>query len=180
MTTTYIIPVMYIHNRLNVNENTNDKILKRSILEAQELDLMGILGEDLYDKIISDINGQLLAGDYLQLVNEYIAPFLSYAAYYRALLSGSFKFANGNLYRSESENGIEVDSSYLRWIMNEHKSSRDTYSHRLNEWLCANTGKFPEYRTNDYGKVRSKSSTLFGGISLTNYGKIEPEKDPTK
>jgi len=180
MTNVYIITSEYLHNFLNINENTSDVIVKREILKAQELDLMPTLGENLYNKIISDIEGSTRAGDYLTLVNNYVAKYLAYSAYVRLLINGSYKFANGNLYRSQSENSEALDVGYLRSIKKEYEGDRDTYEKRLIDYLCYNSGNFPEYMNNNSDQVKSHKDTLFGGISITNYVKLPAEERSSK
>lgn len=180
MTNIYIIPVSYLHTFLNINENTSDTIVKREIITSQELDLMPVLGENLYQKILSDIDAGTLTGVYLTLVNSYIAKYLAFATYTRLLMTTSYKMANGNMYRSQSENSGEVPVSYLRAIQSQYEGDRDTYKERLINYLCNNNGVFPEYRNNDADQVKSHRDTLFGGISITNYGEVPSWKRSKK
>ena len=59
-----------------IDENVDSKILQTAMRTAQDIYIRDIIGSGLYDKICNDINGAGLAGNYLTLVNAYVAPCL--------------------------------------------------------------------------------------------------------
>ena len=71
---------------------------------AQEIHVRNYLGTDLYNKISADIIADTLAGDYLNLVNDYIQPMLIHFAMSEYLPFAAYTVANGGVYKHTSEN----------------------------------------------------------------------------
>ncbi len=168
----------YLKARTNVNTNVSDKMINPVIQEAQEIDVMPIIGERLYRKIEGDIENDTLTGDYETLVNRYIAPALAYRSYQRLISVAAFKVAEGNVYRSTSENAEGTTNTDLAMMQRAASQTADTYTTRLEDYLCFNNSKFPEYRQSINEEVRARNLTTFNGLSLgTEWPRLNEVKD---
>lgn len=156
----------YLKARTNVNTNVSDKIINPVILETQELSIMSVIGERLYTKIAVDIDDDNLAGDYLTLVNKYIAPALAYRTYERLINVMAFKVAEGNVYRATSDNAEATSMTDLAALRRGASMAADDYSIRLEKYLCHNNAKFPEYMQSTNEEVTAKKLSTFNGLSL--------------
>ena len=56
----------------DINNNLDTDLIKSAIREAQIIELTRILGEKLYDKIVSDVNAGTISGVYKSLLDDYI------------------------------------------------------------------------------------------------------------
>ena len=73
-----------------------DKLLPY-IYQSQTIEVQRLLGTKLYDKLISDITGGTLTGNYQTLVNTYIKPILIHYAMMYALPYLSVTISNGGV-----------------------------------------------------------------------------------
>lgn len=158
----------YLKARTNVNSNVSAKIINPVILETQELSIMTVIGERLYMKISKEIDNNTLAGDYLTLVNRYIAPALAYRTYERLINVMAFKVAEGSVYRSTSENAESTSAQDLAGLRRGASMAADDYTIRLEKYLCHNNQKFPEYLQSTNEEVKAKNLSTFNGLSLGN------------
>lgn len=166
MTIIQFIDSNYVKLRCNVNENVNSKLIDRVIVESQEMDILPLLGEVLYDRIKDDIDADTLDGVYRQLLETYVAPVLAYRVYQRLIYALGFKVAEGNVYRSESENGAAVNNTDLSLLSRNAAKIAETYSDRLVKWLCNRTSEIPEYLAFDQDKVGRYNNNIYSGLSL--------------
>ena len=65
----------------SLGESVSDDLLLPYILMAQDRYILPVLGTDLYNKLVSDIQGDSLTGNYLTLLQTYIQPALVQFAY---------------------------------------------------------------------------------------------------
>ena len=85
MTTTFLLSEAKFREFTDVNDMLDTSLIKNAIREAQDIHLQRIIGTQLYNKLLSDVDASSLTGDYQTLVNDYIQDFLLYAAYYESL-----------------------------------------------------------------------------------------------
>ena len=74
----YFISTSYLKDNTPLNENLDDKILKSSIKEAQEIYIRDIIGSGIYDELQTQAYAGTLTTDNTTLLDSYIAPCLKY------------------------------------------------------------------------------------------------------
>jgi len=112
--------------------------------------LQRIIGTKLYDKILSDIDASTLSGNYLTLVNDYIADFLIYATYYETLESIYLRPRNNGLLQpTGGENSIEVDRGIYEMKRQSVLNKMEYYGDRLANYISEEESLFPELNTNN-------------------------------
>lgn len=157
----------YIKNSSLLDYNVDQKLIEPLIFEQQQLRILPILGTDLYNRIDSDISGASLAGDYLELVNSYIAPALKYWVLYESPLSISYKMRNNGALKQSNENGQPVSLQELDKLEDRFRTKAEQFTIKLEYWLHENCDKFPEYTDNDDdGDIKPSSNSIFFGIHL--------------
>ena len=87
MTTTLFISENKLKNFTDLNNSVDPDLLKNAVREAQDINIQRMLGYNLYQKMITDVNNNTLTGYYLTLMNEYLQDTLLYWSYYEALES---------------------------------------------------------------------------------------------
>ena len=150
MTTTFILSEAKFREFTDVNDMLDTALIKNAIREAQDIHLQRIIGTKLYDKILSDINGDTLAGVYKTLVDYYLQDFLLYAAYYESLEAIYIRPRNnGLLTPTGGENSIEVDRSLYNVKRQSVENKMEFYAEKLSQYISEEEASFPELNTNN-------------------------------
>jgi hypothetical protein len=152
-----------------IDENVDSKLLQAAMRAAQDIYIRDIIGSGLYDKICNDINGAGLAGNYLTLVNSYIAPCLYHLVITQSMLPMTYKMMNKSVSTRTSDNSNPVDMDALVMIERRYNEKANYYAERLRDYLCENNTLFPEYNNPGSGLDTiqpNKAQSLFGGFIL--------------
>lgn len=145
MTTVMLISEAKIREFTDMNNNVDSKLLSNAIRESQDIDLQRILGTLLYDKILSDVQGNTLTGVYQSLVDDYIQNFLLYATYYYTLEYIYMRPRNnGLLTPTGGENSETVDRSMYNVKRQSVQNKREFYAEKLTNYLIENQNSYPE------------------------------------
>jgi len=152
MTTTFIISEAKLRQFTDLNDSVDTALIKNAVREAQDISLQRILGTQLYNSILSQIDAGPVwtTSAYETLVNDYIQDFLLYAAYYYALEAIYIRPRNnGLLTPTGGENSIEVDRSVYNVKRQSADNKMQFYADRLSSYLAGNQPLFPELNTNN-------------------------------
>jgi hypothetical protein len=151
-----------------IDENVDSKILQTAMRTAQDIQIRDIIGSGLYDKICDDINDAGLAGNYLTLVNKYIAPCLYHFIVTESMLPMTFKMMNKSVSTRGAENSNAIDLDQLTRVEQSYLNKAQYYSERLRDYLCENNTLFPEFLNPGSGidTIHPQNQALFGGFIL--------------
>ena len=133
---------------------------------GQEIDIQNLLGTDLYNRIITDIENSTLSGDYLALVSDYIQPTLIWFAQVNYIPFAAYTIAKGGVYKHQAENSQTVDKNEVDYLVGKAREYANYYSTRLVDYLCFNQSKFPEYTSNSDNDISQDTDTVFNGWVL--------------
>jgi len=172
---TYILSPDFIKSYAPfINGNVDNDLIELSILEAQEVELQGILGSNLYDSVISKINGDTLTGDYLTLVDNYCVKVVLYYTLKRSLAFLSFKFNNKNVGTQNSDNTNPVDFKTIDYLNSKFDNDASDYSQKLiNHLIDKGSTLYSEYgsETDLEDLSPNKQTTFTSGMDLTSYSR---------
>ena len=143
-----------------INLNVDVNLLLPYVLQSQRIYVKTKIGSDLYAKIEADIIAGTLAGAYKTLVDDYIAEMLPSWAFYHAIPFLRFKAENGNIYSKQSENGTPITTEEAQHLREEVRNYAEYMTERMIDYICNNTGSFPEYNTNTGSDVNPLSLAL--------------------
>jgi hypothetical protein len=148
--------------------SVDDNLLLPYILMAQDRYILPVLGTDLQDKLISDIQGGSLTGNYLTLLQKYIQPALVQFAFATVLPFLRLRMVNNSIVTMSSEQGGTVSHDELKPLINASIDQGEFYRKRLIDYLTGNTANFPEYSTNqtNEGDVVPNAQTYYAGLNL--------------
>ena len=104
-----------------------------------------LLGSELYEKIITDLEAETLAGLYLELFEKYIKPITKHYSVGQYIEIASYILDNGGLYKHTGENIEVVDKQEAQFLSNKYNAMAQMYVQRFEKWICKNT--IPEYKT---------------------------------
>ena len=128
--------------------SVDDNLLLPYILMAQDRYILPMLGTDLQNKLISDIQGSSLAGAYLTLLQTYIQPALVQFAFATVLPFLRLRMVNNSVVTMSSENGTSVTHQDLKPLISASMDQGEFYRERLIDYVRGNLTSFPEYSTN--------------------------------
>lgn len=149
-----------------INMNVDVDLLLPYVLQAQKLYCEPKLGTDLYQKLEADITAGTLTGAYKTLVDDYISFMLVNYAFYHCIPFLRFKVENGNIYSKTSETGNALSTEESQHLREEVLNTAQYYTERLIEYLCNNTGSFPEYSTNTGADISPDTNAYYAGMNL--------------
>ena len=146
--------------------SVDDNLLLPYILMAQDRYILPVLGTDLYDKLISDIQGSSLAGDYLTLLQTYIQPALVQFSFSVVLPFLRLRFVNNSVVTMDSEQGSSVSHEDLKPLINASMDQGEFLRERLIDYIQNNTSSFSEYSSNTGSDLQPTTQNYYAGLNL--------------
>ena len=119
--------------------------IRPTIRKAQRRHLLKALGSGLYDKIISDIDGDSLAGVYETLVNTYISEALIQWTIMEGYDDWHYSVEGGSVQVRNSDNARAVGEEEINRLKGHARSDAIQETVRLIEYICKNASSFSEY-----------------------------------
>lgn len=107
---TTILTVDRLKENTNISNAVDIKQLTPYISIVEEFHLIPIIGDEMYSKIIYNIEENTLEGELEELVNKYIIPFVSFYTWYEASTFLYIKTENKGLVKKFSDNSNSLDS----------------------------------------------------------------------
>lgn len=132
-----------------LNENIDPKIIQPLIKEVQEMRIQPLTGSRLFEKLKSAITEDNLAEDYKYLLTEFIHPVIIYNVLSDLPFRLNHRFTNIAVVNRTGENSNAINEQDLQKFSDYHKSRARWYADRLNDYLKANSEKFPEFLQSD-------------------------------
>ncbi|QDP58506.1 MAG: hypothetical protein Unbinned175contig1000_2 [Prokaryotic dsDNA virus sp.] len=162
MENTLLISEAKLKRFTDINNNLDVDLISSVIREAQIIHITRLLGSKLYDKLISDVDSDSLAGDYKTLVDDYVQDSLLYWAYYESLETIYLRPRNAGLVKpTGGENNIDADIALYDKKRQSVKNKAEYFSERLVDYLCFNSTLFPEYGTETNDDIFPDTDTQF-------------------
>lgn len=158
----------FVKSYSNISNNVNGKYLRVAIREAQEIDLRGILGSCLLDKIKELLDsGDIEAsenGIYQEILDQ-CQYFLAYTSVKNLCLTTSFKIDNIGVSQTYDENvsSMSLDDTYN--IMEQYARKADYFCGLLQDYLLKHKQFIPELTDSQCSCIQSNlDNAATGGI----------------
>lgn len=130
----------------NVNDTTIDPILRKSQNKVKRL-----LGSDLYDSIIDNIDNNTVTPSEEELLNDYVVPYLISLNDYNIIPFLNYKLTNINLGKKSSENSTNSELDEVKWIReNVFKSEVMDLEKEMIDFLNENDDTYPLFKESRY------------------------------
>ncbi len=142
------------------------------ILAVDDKWIQPMLGQKLYEKIMTDIKATSLSGVYKDLVEDYIARTAVWFTCYMGFPFWGIKVVNSGIIQRIVDDGTTITFSDIDKLAELCRGQGEWYQQRLLDYLCANSSDFPEYNTNESGEVKSERKNYAGGLNLESYTKV--------
>jgi hypothetical protein len=145
MSSTLLVSAKKIKSFTEVNENVDEILLLANIQIAQDLGLQGLLGSRFYAHILNAAKNSTLTGPELELLQDYIQPYLLWRATWEALPTLYMRVMNKSVIVGSTEQGNPVGTKDLNYLRNIHENRYSFYAQRMMDYLRNNPSDFPLY-----------------------------------
>ena len=166
MSYTLLITTNDIPKFTALNANTDvDKFVQFALI-AQDIHIQNYAGSNLLEKILADIAGGTLAGDYLNLVNNHLKKMLIHFAMVEYLPFAAYTIANKGVYKHGTENGETVDKNEVDYLVEKERQIAEHYTERFIRYINNNSSLFPEYNNNTSDDMSPDQNAFTSGCVL--------------
>lgn len=159
-----------LKERTAVHGNIDPKLLYPEIKVAQDMFIHPILGTNLYNKLIQDVNVSGVTGDYKTLLDDYIIDPLLYYVLAELPEALSYQFWNKGVLRKQGDSTELPTMSELVDLSNKYRIRAEWYGERLTKYLQqhSTTTFLPEYINSccDLDSIGPEGSTFTMPIYL--------------
>lgn len=159
-----------------INSNCDDKPLSNMVLTVQEIYLVKITGTALMRKLqellYNEINGyedkiSLEAHEpYMDLLENYVKPYIKYHVMKSFLVENSFKMRNIGVVRNSDVNTAAADLDSIKFLQHHYETYVAEYEDKLSRYLCANKANYPELQA----EIPSYMDAPQSGDTFSNTG----------
>jgi len=147
--------------------SVDDNLIMPYILLAQDMNILPVLGTDLYDKLKSDVQGGTLTGAYKTLVETYIQPALVQFAFSTLAPYLRLRFSNNSVVvMGATEQSSSATYDDIKPLMDTATDAAEFYRQRLIDYIRNNQSSFPEFSTNSGADLDPTTNNYFAGINL--------------
>lgn len=117
-----------------------------NILFSQISVIEPLLGSELYEKIVSDVEGDTLSGLYETMFHDYIKPIVKHDSLAEYVEVSAFSIDNGGSYKHTAENREMLSREEISTLSGKYRGIAQMYVQRFNKWICKNMAEIPEYK----------------------------------
>ena len=147
--------------------SVDDNLIMPYILLAQDMNILPVLGADLYEKLKSDVQGGSLTGAYKTLVETYIQPALVQFAFSTLAPYLRLRFSNNSVVvMGATEQSSSATYDDIKPLMDTATDAAEFYRQRLIDYIRNNQSSFPEFSTNSGADLDPTTNNYFAGINL--------------
>jgi len=133
------------------------------VIISQDVDLSQVMGERMLSRLL---DGYVL-GDLnpleQKLLDTYVVPTIVQFSLYRGLTNLLFKYDNSGIVKRNSENGTAAELGEVSFMADQAKTLAESYGKRLRDYLLANSGSYPEFKTEFIGEIEPADTPSFTG-----------------
>lgn len=164
-TRTLFITPQFVKDNSFPNDNVEEKLLVKAIRIAEDKYIQPIIGGNLYATLISQIRANTIAGNYKNLLDNFIIPcLLEYTVY--EYIPYTYKFRNKGISKQTSPTSEPADRDELYYLRDNIRDTAQFYGENLIKYLKVNSSLFPEYSTTNADQISPARGDYFGGIHI--------------
>lgn len=135
----------FIKRNSEIDENVDVNKLLPSVWWCQKAYIERTLGTPLFEDLSAKIIAGSLAGDDLNLVNNYIADALLNWFMVEVQVPLLYNYRNKSVGKNDSQWSTPVEYQEHRYLKDNYKPRAEYFTKRLEDYLCANSSLFPKY-----------------------------------
>lgn len=151
----FIFDEAFVKGLLPLSENTAGNYMRTAMFEAQELDLKGIVGNCLLEKLKAVAATNTLTPDIYTTCIDKCLYYLSYRTLARLVPKVMFKVASAGAYQVNDDRMQPLTGEAGNSLVDEYTNSADQFAYELQGWLLENKGSIPELCGCDCERMRA-------------------------
>ena len=168
-----IITENYLKEGSVINGNADMKIITPTILLCQDKYIKTMLGTDLFNQILSQIdsstpgtNDQVSALN-VTLLDSYILPALMWYTLCECTPVFKYRYANKGVMVKNSENSQPADLNEIQWLMDKWRNNAEWYAEQGTKYLNYKAASYPLYLANtECYKITPNKTNFTTGLFL--------------
>ena len=134
-----MITIGELSENTNISSNVESIKIRPSIIRAQEIGLISLIGEALYrfllDKRTEGGTWTGLTSMQTTLVNDYITPYLIAKSAFNVVERRNFDIANTGIQKVTTERTSPAELSEIKFLLNSFEADADFYAKRMKQFL---------------------------------------------
>ena len=149
--------------------SVDDNLIMPYILLAQDMNILPVLGTDLYEALKTKIQGETITGDYKALLETYIQPALVQFSFAQLAPYLRLRFVNNAIVvMGSTEQSSSASYEDIKPLVDTATDAAQFYRQRLIDYLSdKGSGTFPEYASNnDAGEMSPTVRNYYAGLNL--------------
>ena len=147
--------------------SVDDTLIMPYILLAQDMNILPVLGTDLYEALKTKINGGTLTGDYKTLMETYIQPALVQFSFSQLAPYLRLRFVNNAVVvMGATEQSSSATYDDIKPLMDTATDAAEFYRQRLIDYLRNNSSSFTKYTSNTGSDLDPTTRNYYSGINL--------------
>jgi len=147
--------------------SVDDNLIMPYILLAQDMNILPVLGTDLYEALKTKINAGSLTGDYKTLMETYIQPALVQFSFSQLAPYLRLRFVNNAVVvMGATEQSSSATYDDIKPLMDTATDAAEFYRQRLIDYLRNNSSSFTEYTSNTGADLDPTTRNYYAGINL--------------
>ena len=160
----------YLKEYSIINGNADMKVITPTIQLVQDLFIHPILGSDLYDEIVAEINASSVSTANQNLLDNYIIPCMLWFILCECTPVFKYRYMNKGVMVKNSENSSPADLNEIQFLMDKWRNNAEEYAERATKFLRKNTVTYPNYLNNpDYDDIKPNKTNYQTGIYLEGF-----------
>jgi hypothetical protein len=146
----YLISEATLKKYTLINDNVDGIYIKPAIEMSQDIDLTRLIGEDLVEKIQELVINNTISNDenkdYKLLLDKYITPYLCWLVTANIQIAINYKLTNSGVIENLDDKKQRLNYTDSTALQNQYQHYANAYATKLEEFLCDNHAKYPEYK----------------------------------
>jgi hypothetical protein len=142
---TLLVMPTTIKDRTQLHTNVDDKLIYPEIKAMQDMYIVNLLGSALFNKIQTDIANDTLAGDYKDLMDNYILDCLCWLVIAELTSTINYQIWNTGIASTNADKTSNPTPQMVEQLRHKYMSRAEHYINRCRLYLIANTTLFPEF-----------------------------------
>ena len=145
-----LISQEYLFNKTRIDSNVDFDKLVPLIEDVQFLKIKPLLGNNLYQEILTQSTPvtTLTAANQL-LLDDYILPCMVRYFMADAVIPFKFNYTNIGITSKNSENSQQIESADIKDLTNYWRNKADEYGTLMQNFIRANVADYPAFETNE-------------------------------
>ncbi len=167
----------YLKQNGVINDNADMKVITPTLFLVQDLYIHPILGTDLFNEIVAEINANTVSTDNQTLLDSYILPTMLWYTLCECTPVFKYRYMNKGVMIKNSENSSAADLTEIQFLMDKWRNNAEAYAQRCTNFLKeeATSSKYANYLQNMHSDdIKPNNNNYTSGLFLEDFDDCRP------